>query len=86
VRQWGERPTAQGKLDGTEPSEFYPMVIPVDHFRDGMRELEKSLACLRVYWRPDEHLIVREALGDEDVRTVVLEEINRFKPGERGGE
>lgn len=81
VRQWGDRPT-QPSPEALSPSELYPAIIPGDNFRDGMRELEKSIACLRVFWRPDESRIVKETLGDQGIREVVLEELNRFKPEE----
>jgi hypothetical protein len=56
------------------------MIIPGDNFRDGMRELEKSIACLRIFWRPDEDTILRETLGHEGIHEVVLEELNGFTP------
>lgn len=77
VRQWGDRP-ANSLPDSVRPSENYPMIIPGDNFRDGMRELEKSIACLRIFWRPDEHRVLKETLGDDGIREVVLEEVSRY--------
>ena len=77
IRQWGERPT-QTSPEVLEPTELYPMIIPLDNFRDGMKELDKSIACLRIFWRPDEDTLLRETLGHEGIREVVLEELNRF--------
>lgn len=81
VRQWGERPVHMPP-ETVAPTEHYPRVIPSEHFRDGMRELEKSISCLRIYWCPDEYILVKETLGEEAIRAVVFEEINRFKPQE----
>lgn len=77
VRQWGDKPAQSGR-DVDTPSESYPKLIPEDHFRDGMKELEKSLACLRVYWCPEEQLVVKETIGAEGIKEVVLAEISRF--------
>jgi HD superfamily phosphohydrolase len=77
IRQWGERPT-QASPEVLEPTELYPTIIPMDNFRDGMKELEKSIACLRIFWRPDEDTLLRETLGHDGIREVVLEELTRF--------
>ena len=80
VGQWGEHPSTTTSEDFA-PMEPYPRLIPADHFQDGMKELEKSIACLRVYWSPGEHVLVKETLGDNEIRSVVSNEIKSFKPG-----
>ena len=82
VRQWGERP-AYTSQESITPVEQYSRLIPNDHFRDGMKELEKSISCLRIYWHPDEYILLKESLGDSDIRGVVMEELNRFTPREQ---
>ncbi len=83
VRQWGDRPLMEDqKHEERAPTEEYPRIIGLEHFSDGMKELEKSIACLRVYWTPSEQAIVKEALGnDEAIRALVLDVIARFRPG-----
>jgi len=44
--------------------------------------LNKSIACLRVYWRPEEYYVIKEVLGDAEARRVAIEEIDRFVPEE----
>ena len=80
VSHWGESPHSTTPTDSSGPNEPYHVVIPGNHFRDGMKELEKSIACLRVYWAPDEHTVIKDGLRLTDIRRVVLEEVDRFSP------
>ena len=50
--------TPKGPDDSALPSESYSTIIPGHHFRDGMRELNKSISSLRVYWTPGEYTIL----------------------------
>ena len=81
VGQWGEHPPKEGALEGPGgPTEQHPRIIPLDHFSDGMKELEKSIACLRIYWHPEEFQILRNTLRDEEIKNVILSEIEQFRP------
>ena len=66
--------------DRQGPNESYPVVIPNSHFRDGMRELERSISCLRIFWEPKEHLVIEELLKKGDIREIVVAEVDRYVP------
>ena len=77
VRQWGDRPNREMPTT-LLPNESYPMIMPIDNFRDGMKELEKSIACFRVFWRPEEATILKEVLGDQRIRAIVGGELSKY--------
>ncbi len=77
VSEWGDRPKA---AKPEAPRETYGQIIPSDNFKNGMRQLERSIACFRVFWEPAESRIVDEALGPTRLREIVEREVGRYTP------
>lgn len=78
VRQWGDKP-GRRPPESIGPSKLVPMIIPSKNFKDGMRELEKSIASLRIFWHPREEVVVREVLGQERIREIIGTELATFE-------
>lgn len=77
VSEWGDRPRRE---KAEAPRESYGQLIRSDNFKNGMRELEKSIACLRVFWHPAESRVIDELLGQKRIREIVEGEISRYVP------
>ena len=78
VSKWGEKPGIIHEKT-LEPKVKYPMIISSDNFKNGMRELEKSMSCLRIYWIPDEFNIFIEVIGEDQIIDIIIGEINNYK-------
>ena len=80
VGQWGERPKKSNQTEINDiPNVKHPKIIHLDHFKNGMKQVEKSIACLRVFWHPKEFDILKDTLKDDDLKEIVMKEIRNFK-------
>lgn len=55
-------------------------VIPLTHFSDGMRQLEKSIAYFRLFWDHQETPVLSRLLTEEEIREAVVSVIEGFAP------
>lgn len=80
VKQWGERPPREDDEGPAEqPIDRQSRIIPLQHFDDGLKELENSIRCLRIFWDPQEYQIIIDTLKDDQIKRVVENEIKSFR-------